>query len=207
MTFSTLSTLADQVIRILSGGNVRSSSDYVRKEVKVAVSQVMASVLKLQVIEAKEGIPFSTIAEYEVDVTEVDDCNSKAELPIQPYALPMGMGVWAVFKPGQENCQFVPIVTGASTLLLNTTHSGMADLLGSEVIGYEPSGRTLKIKRPKSDVGDKLTVQLLVSDLTKMGDNDLLPISQDMETVVIQETLKLLGVNVDHDDTNDGTDS
>lgn len=205
---ASIKKLAEQALRVVSGGNVRSSSSIHQKEMEAVVVQAMSSVLKLETVALSKqfgDIPFNFVATYEgITVEEVSDCECKAKLPIHPISLPFGVGVWAVYKPDCPSDGFVPMVVGSSTLLSRTKHSGMADILGSEVIAYEPVGSEIKIKRGKDDIGETVTVQLLVSDPSKIGVDDPLPLPQDMELLVVKSAIEVFMKKFPHDDSNDG---
>ena len=202
--------ISEAVLRQLNGGNPKGSSKFKEPEVKITICQVIAELLKLETVNLNlpfgSAPPHAMVATYDdVAVTAIDDKYCKITLPAQPISLPMQMGVWLVYR--DMDCPFIPVQPGQMHLAVGSKHTNVSAMIGDKLIPYEPQGKILKVRRSKDDIGDTVTVQLLVIDPDTITDSDMLPLPQDLENQVIIKTLERYGVTLPKDNTPDNLDN
>lgn len=200
--------LAEQVRRILSGGDPSASSIKIQ-EIMGAIGQVINRKLKADVFQVTlaggETIPDNYIVgTYDsVDVEQYKG-RARAKLPAMPVALPKGLGVYHVGAAGDPDDFYVPIPSGQTALL--KTQPLINDVLGRTA--YEVVGNYVifhkDITRPPSST-TKVDMKLVVMDVNAYGDYDPLPIPADFEASVIEETVKLFSIQPAPDNIVDST--
>lgn len=204
--------LIERILRILKGGDVRNSTELNEADVEYALNAAIAEALKLETINV--NLPFGSnipihqmIATYEsIAVTDIDDCRSKATLPATPMTLPMQLGVWRVYS---STCPdpFIPLEPGMLQVAKKVKHNKIAAMLGQELVAYEVAGKELTFNRTTDDIGTTVTMQLLVSDVAALDEDDQLPLPPDLENRVVNRVLEQFGAWRPHDDSNDNNDS
>lgn len=177
--------LAERIHRML---NPNISAKMHINDVMLMVQSVANSILKMEVFKVNmpEGDtipPNCMIATYEnVPVTAYKDvCQSK--LPAIPVALPRNMGVYEIFD--QLWCPYIPIPAGIYNV------AKPHNLLGSQT-GYEVYGTQVIFTKNLLPSVSSVNMRLVVSDLSTLGDYDLLPITPDMEVQIIDTVYKML---------------
>lgn len=149
------------------------------------VNQAINKFLNAQTKDAfKRGsieVPASMLVEYTLTAA-----SNAVTLPVFPQNLPLGSGVWRVYPSGDESAEYVPITKGFSGVIAGTN----VDYLEGQ-IGYRQSGKTLRFT---GTVTGDVVVEMLVSDFTDSvtGETDLLPITPEIESSVIEEVLRIL---------------
>lgn len=193
MATSTKYRIAEQVVRLLNGGNIPAAAKVKIPEVKIVVEQVLNKLLKMEYLNLNipsfEMIPNgASVATYEDIVIEQYGTRSKSTLPAMPLRLPRGIGVYQIFDPANPDCPFIPLEMGQLGLL--KSQPLLNDLLGQ--VGYEWYGMDI-IYSTDLTQPDPITVtmRLVVLDISQYSDYDILPIPSDMEYDVIQEVYKL----------------
>lgn len=185
--------LAEQVVRLLNGGEIPVSSKVKINEAKLAVEQCINTKLKMEYLQVNipsaEMIPNgASVATYEGIAVEQFGDRSKTTLPAMPLKLPRGMGVYQIFDPANMDCPFIPLEMGQKGLI--STQPLINDLL--DQVGYEWYGTDIIFTRDLTQPTPiELTVRLVVMDITQYSDWDILPLPADMEWDVIQEVYKL----------------
>ena len=116
-------------------------------------------------------------------------------LPTMPIDLPMGMGVWRVYDPKSPFTNYIPLSAGQFDLMNSISHTNMNNVLASETAYEWFDYQTLLFNQSVATLPDTVSVQLVVTDMDKLSDTDLLPIPADYEEVVIDEVYKLLQPN------------
>ncbi len=199
----------ESIMRILSGGNVRSSSNIHEKDVEASVSRAAAALLKMEAaaVNPMSGTsipPYSLIATYEGVEVVNDGCDrSHAVLPATPITMPRQMGIWRVYSC---DCgDIIPLEPGMMNVALGVTHTALSASL-KKLACYEPSGNRVKFNKPKQEIGSTVDMQLLVMDILSLDDYSELPIPQDMEAKVV-EMVKADLQPRPHDDSNDAKDN
>lgn len=198
--------LAEEIQRIYARyadkENIDRSLD--AREVKVMIEQAMNKILKAQTFERfRDGyidVPRCNLINYTSIAITADASNNRsyADLPAIPMSLPMDMGVWQITATGNPHAAYIPIsaqdwaVMGVSYANGSQT-GGINSSYLEQQVGYYVEGKRVYFT---SDISDLSTVdiQLLVSDLSQLGDNDILPLSPEYEVDVIQAVLQMIGL-------------
>jgi len=201
--------LTESILRILKGGNIRSSSNILEQDIHASIGRHINALLKMEAVNLT--YPFGTsipthhmIATYE-DVPVVNgDCDrSSAILPATPVALPMQIGVWRI-----SNCDcdfFIPLEPGMLNVASGVNHTAMSAMLGSELIAYEVSGNKVTFNRNSDALGGTVKIQLLTTDIASLDDYALLPIPPDMEAMIVNLVVRDFQPRP-HDDSNNSQD-
>ncbi len=195
MAAPTIYRLAEEILKIVSGGDIQASTNVSINEIKVSIGQVLNQILKTEYFSVNtksgEAIPNGyCLATYTgIDVTQYGNGKSKATLPIKPMRLPRNMGVYSVYPSGNPDKEFIPLQLGQTSLLqsqplLNT-------LLGQ--VGYEVKGDTIYFTKNLLQGQSSYTIdmQLAIMDVSQYGDYDPLPILPEHEWQIKQEVVKL----------------
>jgi hypothetical protein len=194
--------LAEQIQRIyarfLDKDNPSDVIDI--REVKLVLEQSLNKVLKLQVAESfKAGfvdIPRCNLIEYTCAVTS-DSSNSQSyiALPSIPLTLPMDMGVWSISAPTAVATPYIPI-PAQDILVFGTIASGTNVSYLEGQVGYYVQGKkvyfTKDITLSANGSISSVKVNLIVSDFDQLTDTELLPISPEVVTTVINEVLTVI---------------
>lgn len=200
----------ESIKRAMAGGNVRSSFQLQDADIKAALGRAVAQLLKMEAVNVNyqfgSSIPsHHLVATYDnVPVVDADCDRSYATLPATPMAMPMQLGVWRVWNCDCDS--FVPLEPGMLNIASGIKHTQLSAMLGDELIAYEVSGRKVTFNRPKSAIGDTVSMQLLTMDILGMDEYSELPIPQDLEEAVFRMVRQSLQL-VPRDDSNDGNSS
>jgi len=206
MAVITIYRLAEECLKMLSGGNIAAASNISMSEMKISIGQVCNQLLKVDYFSINEKmgelIPNgSVIGLYENIPVVSYNGKSKATLPIKPLKLRRNMGIFAIY-PKYElrdnyelDKEFIPLQMGQGGLL--KSQPMINDLMGQ--VGYENFGNdvifTKDIKAMFPDV--VVAMRLAIMDISEYGDYDPLPVLPEMEWQIKQEVIKLYsGVGV-----------
>ena len=195
MAAPTIYRLSEEILKVLSGGDIQASTNVSLSEIKISIGQVLNQILKTEYfsVNTKSGevIPNGyCLATYtDIPVTQYGNGKSKATLPIKPMRLPRNMGVYSVYPSGNPDKEFIPLQLGQTSLLqsqplLNT-------LLGQ--VGYEVKGDTIYFTKNllQGQTSYTIDMQLAIMDVSQYGDYDPLPILPEHEWQIKQEVIKL----------------
>ncbi len=203
MAVITIGRIAEECLKILSGGNIQAATNISLNEIKIAIGQVANSLLKTDYITSNlpmgEMIPNGTVLGlYEGIEVVSSNGKSQATLPIKPMKLPRNMGVWAVYPKYttagnyEYDKEFIPLQMGQGGLI--KSQPLLSDLLNQ--VGYECFGDKLfftkDIKSLFPDI--VLAMRLAVMDISQYGDWDILPLLPEHEMAIKQEVIKLFSV-------------
>lgn len=197
---TTKAILSEQIQRIYSRfidkGNESDVIDI--REIKLLVNQSINKVLKLQVAESfKAGlidVPKCNLVEYTCAVTSQSG-NSRAyiTLPVIPINLPMDMGIWSIAATNAAMTPYIPIPAQDVIVFQGTNLSAL-----EQQVGYYMQGKRVYFTKDITTVGNgsitSVIVNLLVSDFSTQGDNDLLLISPEVENSIMEDVLGILGL-------------
>lgn len=195
---TTKSLLSEQIQRLYAKFLDRENPGDVidLREVLLLVNQSINKVLKLQVAEYfKAGmmdIPKCNLIEYTAAVT-ADAGNNRAfiTLPVIPLTLPMDMGIWSIAAATGAMTPYLPI---PSQDVLVFQGANLSYLEGK--IGYYLQGKrvyfTKNITLVANGTVTSVIVNLLTMDLSQFGDNDMLPISPEVESTIIDDVLQTI---------------
>lgn len=193
---TTLFRLAEEILKMLSGGKIPVATGVSINEIKIAIAQVCNQLLKVDYIQvnsrAGEAIPNgSVIGYYPNIVVEKWKNKSRAKLPIKPIKLPRDMGVWSVFISDSPDVEFIPLQMGQWSLL--QSQPLLNNLLGQ--IGRETYGDYVIFTKDITIPGQEVTVdmRLVVMDFSLYDDYSILPILPEMEWQIKQEVVKMYG--------------
>lgn len=191
---TTKKKIAEQIQRLISGNPVVSARIHIN-DVILAVEQVCNQVLKADyfAVNTPEGdtIPNNCMVfTYDnVPVTTYKTTKSKATLPSMPINLPRNMGVLHVSKIDAIDEPFIPIPTSMYGIVKPQ------DLLGelSGLIGYEVVGKDIIFTQnlPGQSV-NSVYIRLVGMDIGSLSIYETLPLSSDMEAMVVQTAYKML---------------
>jgi hypothetical protein len=192
---TTKNILAEQIQRLyarfIDKDNVSDVIDL--REVKLLLNQSINKILKLQVAESfKAGqvdVPRCNLLEYTCAVVS-DSGNNRSYivLPAIPLTLPLDMGIWSIAASTAALTPYIPIPAQDIIVFQGTNVAALEQQIGYYVQGknvYFTKDITLSANGSISSV----KVNLLVSDFSQIGDTDLLPISPEVEYLVIQDVL------------------
>lgn len=195
MAVVTIYRLAEEILKMLSGGDIQAATNISLNEVKISIGQVANSLLKIEHFQVNEKmgekIPNGAVLGlYEgIPYTSYSTGKSKAHLPIKPLKLPRNMGCFSIFRTSDPINEFIPLQMGQSNLinslpLINT-------LLGQ--VGYENYGMELVFTKDLAQLfpNDTLSMRLAIFDISEYGDYDPLPILPEQEWQIKQEVIKL----------------
>jgi hypothetical protein len=195
---TTKNILAEQIQRLyarfIDKDNVSDVIDI--REIKLLLAQSINKILKLQVSESfKAGqidVPKCNLLEYTCAVTSESGNNrSYITLPAIPLTLPLDMGIWSIAASNAALTPYIPIPAQDIIVFQGTNVSALEQQVGYYVQGkkvYFTKDITLSANGSITSV----IVNLLVSDFSQIGDNDLLPISPEVEAVVIEDVLNAI---------------
>lgn len=132
-----------------------------------------------------------------------DNIDAIIKLPAQPINVQRGMGIWRIYDIDDPNNPYIPLQSQQTALVYNISHTGLKDYLSYHTC-YEWFGQNIvRFNKSAADLPGRVGVQLLVVDPAQVDDMEPLPIPADMETQVITEVLKLVGVLPQPDLTTD----
>lgn len=174
------------------------------REVKLLIEQAMNKILKAQTFERfRDGyidIPRCNLIKYTSQSVTADASNNRAyvDLPAIPISLPMDMGVWQINPTTAPHSAYIPIAAQDWAVMgVGYTDGTQSDGINSSYLeqqtGYYVEGKRIYFTKDISAVST-VDIQLLVSDISQSGDNDILPLSPEYESDVIQEVLRLIGM-------------
>lgn len=196
--------LAQEIKKLLDGGDIPIASNVSLGEIKISIGQVLNQLLKIDYFQTNlaigEKIPNgSVLALYEGIAVTSWNRKSKATLPVKPLKLPRNMGVFAIYPNYNETSnsvyeldkEFIPLQMGQGALV--KSQPMINDLLGQ--VGYETFGDTVIFTK---DIKEQfpnivLAMRLAIMDISQYGDYDILPILPEMEWQIKQEVVKLYG--------------
>jgi hypothetical protein len=202
MAVITIYRIAEECLKMLSGGNVSSASNISMSEMKISVGQVINSLLKVEhfSINEKMGekIPNGSVLGLYEDIQVVSyNGKSKATLPIKPLKLPRNMGIFGIYPKYttdgyyEFDKEFIPLQMGQGALI--KSQAMINDILGQ--VGYENFGLdvifTKDIKALFPDV--VVAMRLVIMDINQYGDYDILPVIPEQEWEIKKEIFKLYG--------------
>jgi len=195
---TTKSLLSEQIQRIYARFiDKENLSDVVdTREINLLMNQSINKVLKLQVADSfKAGlvdVPKCNLLEYTCAVTaDAGNNRSYITLPAIPLTLPMDMGIWSIAAATGAMTPYIPI---PAQDVLVFQGANLSYLEGK--IGYYLQGKrvyfTKNITLTANGTVTSVVVNLLVMDFSQIGDNDVLPISPEVESAIIDDVLQTI---------------
>jgi hypothetical protein len=195
---TTKSLLSEQIQRIYARFiDKENLSDVIdTREINLLMNQSINKVLKLQVADSfKAGlvdVPKCNLLEYTCAVTaDAGNNRSYITLPAIPLTLPMDMGIWSIAAATGAMTPYIPI---PAQDVLVFQGANLSYLEGK--IGYYLQGKrvyfTKNITLTANGTVTSVVVNLLVMDFSQIGDNDVLPISPEVESAIIDDVLQTI---------------
>lgn len=195
---ATKAIISEQVQRIYARFlDKNNPSDVIDiREVMLLVNQSINKILKLEVAESfKAGlvdIPKCSLIQYTASVT-ADATNNRSfiTLPVIPLTLPLDMGIWSISASNAAMTPYIPI---PSQDVLVFQGANLSYLEGQ--IGYYVQGKKVFFTKDITLAGNgsisSVIINILASDFSQFADNDMLPISPEVESAVITEVLNII---------------
>ena len=195
---ATKAIISEQVQRIYARFlDKNNPSDVIDiREVMLLVNQAINKILKLEVAESfKAGlvdIPKCSLIQYTASVTaDAPNNRSSITLPVIPLTLPLDMGIWSISASGAAMTPYIPI---PAQDVLVFQGANLKYLEGQ--IGYYVQGKKVFFTKDLTLAGNgsisSVIINILASDFSQFGDNDMLPISPEVESAVITEVLNII---------------
>lgn len=195
---ATIFSIVESVRSLQEGGDPPNASKFEFNEVKIAVVQVINSMIKSQHLTEEmaggEAIPDGTVlAEYDNVAVESYKGVSRATLPAMPVKMNYEIGVFHVSKTDDIINGFIPFQAGQLQMI--SEEPLISDILGQ--IGYEVRGKYLVFNKDittndSENAINEVYMLLAVKDVSLYSDWEMLPITSDMESSVIQGTFEYL---------------
>jgi len=184
-------SIADQIMLRLRGGRPDAAKSIDIRDIIIAVGQTANALMKAEyftTLSSGETIPDGAIiATYDDIPVYAYRSVSRADLPAMPISLPKNMGVWEIISGDGISCVFIPLQAGIWHLVQT---DGLISDLGGQ-IGYEVYGKNVEFKSDLSKKNiTKVSMKLIVNDVTTLTEYEPLPIPADQETQIIEILFK-----------------
>ena len=191
----TIAKLSEQISRIYARYIDKENPNTIvdKREIKLlvvdAIHTILGAKLASQSAKGFVDIPEALIATY-TNIT-VNNASSvyTCTLPAQPVASTGDMGIYEVFGTDELN-PYIPIPKQIMKVMQGTDLA----VLESK-IGYFRSSND-KIRFTADPTVTTVTMRLIINDISKYSDTDILPIPADYNLQVIELVLKTLGLGV-----------
>lgn len=199
---TTKNKIAEQIQRIYARFIDKDNpSDVIdKREVIVLIEQAINSLLQVQVSESFNvglyEVPLCNLIQYTASVT-ADAPNSRAyiQLPAIPLNLPMNMGIWSIAASGSAVTPYIPIPS-QDVLVFGTITSGTNLSYLEGQVGYYQQGTRVYFTKDITTVANgsvtSVVVNLFVTDFSQLTGTELLPISPEIESLVIASVLQTI---------------
>tara|TARA_B100000963_G_C22516724_1_gene621020 strand:- start:279 stop:923 length:645 start_codon:yes stop_codon:yes gene_type:complete len=206
--------LAEQCMRILSGGYVTKDTEFDIREIMLAVEQSRDKLVKQEIMSTSfsntsayvdtSGVIGSFLSVYD-NVAINFDANKDLryiDLPAMPLALPDDKGVYHVSYQRDQRASFVRMPNGSIGLYGNMPSSR---LLGKEGYWVEQD-RVYFNENVNPDLGNVLLKLVVVAK--DILPNAPFPMPGELESEVVRDVVQLYTVmrNALHDEENDDID-
>jgi hypothetical protein len=205
---TTRKKLAEQVLRIIEGGNVSDDSRIDIREIMVLVDQERDSFIR-QLIEDRFYTKSTTTNKAELEITGdfvsletgLSVSSNKVELPTQPITLPNDMGIIRVYSSTTEYIR-MPYGGGTSSVNPNPLYNSTVTksgkkfwyIQGTDLYLYQDSTGTINVS--------------YIAASSSLSDTATYPIPADLESVIVKnlvETFTVMkGANEDYKNNNIG---
>jgi len=195
---TTKAKIAEQVQRILEGGDVTRDDNRDIRELMLSVGQVRDNLVYrslMQQFSADEWeIGSDYLASYTVTVTD-----EVATLPVTPLELMDNRGIYSVVYTNDPTLSVIPVNNTFQPLYRNLEASHLEGR-----IGYKILGKTLTlINTTTGGVPESLDVLMIPSGIDIDEDEDF-PVPPEMVDMIIKEVVNLYQPRP-HDDVNNLT--
>jgi len=191
---TTIAKLSEQISRIYARYIDKENPNTIvdKREIKLlvvdAIHTILGAKLASQSAKGFVDIPEALIATYESISVNNNSSVYTCTLPAQPIAATGDMGIYEVFS--DELNPFIPIPKQILKVMQGTDLA----VLESK-IGYFRSSND-KIRFTADPTVSTVTMRLIINDISKYSDTDILPLPADYNLQVIELVLKTLGLGV-----------
>lgn len=189
--------IAEEIRRVAMGGFLSDRDRVKEAEIMLAVNEEANKRLKIAAldmaynVEGGSNISGLVLATYEnitvtkgVSYGDVQTCN--VTLPVSPFLLPDGQGVYQVYPSGMPFQEFYQLPIGMVSLWLKDNQ--VKNIL-SEFYTFSNNKIVIFSDLFSQSITPQVDVVLAIADINKLGDNDILPIPaeylSDIVTAVI----------------------
>ena len=202
---TTKATIAEQAMRILSGGHLKPDRNLDEREIMMYLDNLRDDLCKQSVYNIIKG------GEYDIDpdflsqymnvaiATDTDRELKYITLPASRIALPKDMGIYLITPMKNQGGAFIPIRAGQSWMYNNT-----ATINAESQTFYFPVGNKVYFQ----NIDPALTVVLLtlVASSKSILANDPFPIPPDYEKTMVDAIIERFGTakQIPHDEIEDG---
>jgi hypothetical protein len=198
--------IAEQALRMLSGGDVSKDSEITIREMMLAVSQARDFVIRQELWQliamGDVDVVGEYICSYEDEPVLFDDKRDMfySEIPAEYINLPRNMGVYQISLMKDQFNAFVPV---SSSFL--SMHRGMASQNLNGQKGYlVEKGRVYYTGLEASDDIEKVLIKLVAAS-SEIEEDDIFPIPADKEMEVIKMAVQMYStqLQIPNDQVND----
>lgn len=201
-------TLAEQALKILSGGTPTPDTEITLQELLLFVNQSFASVVKrFYFLGRNEGeiwINGNIIYDFEQAVSkDTSKGLYYADVPATGVTLPYDMEIYQVSPTKDQNNTFVPVPNGFSGL-----YNGLeAGRLEGRIGYYLENGRIYFVNMSALNNAETVLMKL-VAPFGSVGDEDEINISLDLQAEIVTAAISLYRMERDtpKDIINDGVE-
>lgn len=199
-----LSTIAEQVRRILSGGDPSDDSQLDLRDIGLAVQQVRNEIISQKIEkEIKQGslsIDGSYLTVLESVPIKFDEGRDTyySDIPVQYAALPMGMGIWRISLMKDKFNNFVRIPSGGTSMF------GRMETLGiSTRKAYELKGSRVEYLNVTTD--NKEVLMEVVGMVENFDEDTEFQLPADMQGLIVRGVVQILSpqTEIPQDKSND----
>lgn len=183
--------LAEQILRVLNGGDVSRDSSITYQEVALAVSQARDKFVREDIWARKAVGDDSINAEYLSRYCLDLECDLKTDeyyvtLPARPINLERNKGVYRVSYIGDQSNSFVPGSTGALSL-----YTGLdAEVPSGRKVYYVEEDKIYFTGVKKKD-GLKQILVVMIASSSEIDDEDPFPVPADKELDIVDFVIRL----------------
>jgi len=200
---ATKKQIAEQAMRIISGGHLKPDRAMDIRELMLALDQLRDTLVKLNTFEnVKQGdyVVEHDYLSFHNMTTQAAGANGLifATLPVKPLALWGGLGVYQITPAADLEDAYIIVNAGQPGLLGGTDALNRTDKVYCWVVGDTVYFKNLAASLP-------ITATLAATSQDIAEDADY-PVSPDDESILLKQLLQLFGVQdeQDHDETEDG---
>jgi hypothetical protein len=202
-------SLAEQCLRILSGGDVSKDSEIQIREVMLAVSQARDFLVRQELWQllalGEVDISGEYITSFE-DVAVKKDVNKNlfySDIPAEYINLPRDTGVYQISLMQDQFNSFVPV----SASFLSMYRGLAAQNLNGRKGYFVEKGKVYYTGLESSDNVEKVLIKLVVAS-SEIDEDDVFPIPADKELEVIRMAVQMYSMEkqIPNDQLNDNQD-
>jgi len=206
MSMTTQYKLAEQVLRIISGGTPSTDAQVTIQELAISVSQAFASVVRNRFFQAKtigeQMIGGDLIYSFESVPVKKDTAKDLfySALPSTTISLPYDMGIYQISRMKDQKRAFIPLQNGFSALYENLKSVALEGRIGY----YLENDRVYFENITPSNQISTVLMKLVVP-LSSLGIDDEVNMPDDIQAEIVSMAVQLYSVEqqAPHDQISD----